>query len=204
MVQDSTLPSPADVGIECPLVVSPSCGPDLADVLFRLDPVLKFRSFRLAGFDRWLREDLYQEGISAIARATVRYNPAIGSLDGYAASCAINRMRHVCRAHRYRRIHLIPLDLGPEADADDKPELAYAGAEMFVANKMDGASIRDLLPFVLSSRERRVIESLFFEELPATLIGRKLRISAPRVTQIKYAALAKLRTALRIPKIPLN
>lgn len=172
---------------------STSRSSDLSDFLNGLEPTLKARSVQFADGDEQLARDLYQEGAIAAIGAVFRYNPAIGTLEGFAAWRAINRMRDVKRAHTTRAARTVP-----ECSEDD-PCLCDEGAVAALVDAIDAANLRPLLKHVLTNRQREVVEAIYYLGLTSSETGLLLRISAQRVNQLHVLAVKRLRGALRLP-----
>lgn len=177
---------------------SASARSDPASVLIRIAPVLEASSVKFAGNRRQLRRDLLEEGTAAAVLAVRRYNPAIGTVDGYAITCACNRMLVVRRNHRRycARCERLVLD---EAEGPLTPEPIDIGARERLANAVDSSALRALVTSILTSRERQVIEAVYFGSMSSKATAAKLGISAVRVGQLEGAALAKLRVSLTQP-----
>jgi len=196
MVHINTLPVTA--GDDTSLASSNDAfhNPELSAFLLGLEPTLKTNASRLANGDRALAEDLYQEGAVAVVAAVCRYHSGVGTLEGYAAWCAINRMRDVKRSHVVRTARIVPSLQEDDTCVSDEDAVAV------LVDGIDAASLRPLLARVLSKRQHAVVEALYYRGLSSSDASQLLGISKQRVNQLHVSAVRNLRAALGVPVDP--
>ena len=170
-------------------------------LLCRLDPVLCGLARKIAGERVDLREDYFQEGALGALQAMASFVPSKGNLDHYATRCAHGRMLNYRRSLR-RRANELSVGLFNESDQKEERIPAAYSAQLLLTdreqarsmeNRVDAMGVWALAATILSPNERRVIQSMFFDGMRANEVGRNMRLSAPRITQLYAAGVAKLR-----------
>ena len=172
-----------------------------AGLFRRLDPVLRGLSYKIAGERADLREDYFQEGALAVAKAQASFVPRKGNIDRYATRSAHGRMLNYHRKLLAQR-NEVPVGLFAEGSPGDRqpPEAHVALIEVAdteqgrrTENRVDATMIWASAARILTRNERSVIHLMFFEGLRANEIAVELALSAPRITQLYASGVAKLR-----------
>ena len=132
----------------------------------------------------------------------VSFVPGKGNLDHYATRCAHGRMLNYRRSLR-RRANELSVGLFNESDQKEERIPAAYSAPLFsltdreqarsMENRVDAMGVWALVATILTPNERRVIHLMFFDGMRANEVARNMRLSAPRITQLYAAAVAKLR-----------
>lgn len=177
---------------------------EAAAILQRLQPMIANLSSRLATGVADEREDFQQEGTLAVLTALSRFDPRKGKAERYAARYAkgwlLNRRRwFVSRRHEVTvgLFGEFPLD-GVQGKA--RLEAMRRSADQPAADRelgrIDSERVRELALRTLTARELLMIELVYFEGLQPKEAAVRMRISAPRASQLIAAGLAKLRRHL--------
>jgi RNA polymerase sigma factor (sigma-70 family) len=87
---------------------------------------------------------------------------------------------------------IVSLDETPQGEEGDRQDWQEQIADEEVAQTIDRCLVRDLVAR-LPERERLIIERLFWDGDNLTSIAKDLRVSIPRVHQLKEQAIARLR-----------
>jgi RNA polymerase sigma factor (sigma-70 family) len=141
------------------------------------------------------REDLLQEAIIGLLRATHGFDPAAGTRFAVFAAVAVrNHLCNVLTERRQRPLRRLPVDpTGLALEQEDRrgpaPHSAAALAD-------DQEHVRRLLR-LLSRRERFIVRLYFWNELSFARIGGLVGLSGERVRQIFERSLGRLRRATR-------
>jgi RNA polymerase sigma factor (sigma-70 family) len=151
---------------------------------------LYLRRARLLGV-AW--EDLHQEAVVALLRASKGFNPAVGvKFSSYAGVAVRNHLQNVLAARRNRTSLTLPTtEDGTPFEPEDRLAAAPDSAAILKDEKQRVAQLmRLLLP-----RERTIFHKYFWEERSFAQIGTQLGLSGERVRQIFDNSLRRLRRA---------
>lgn len=171
-----------------------------AALFCRIDPVLRGLARKIAGELIDLRDDLFQEGALGVVKAVASFKPSKGNLDHYATRCARGRMLNYRRS-LHRRMGEMSLDLLIETGEKEKRSTAGRMARRLLSDRdqvreaqtrFDAMRIWDSAATILTAKERRVIQSIFFDGIRANQTARNMGLSAPRITQLYAKGIAKL------------
>lgn len=175
------------------------------DLLYRLTPIVKGIARKLAGNDHHAQEDYFQEASIAIYKAVLTHDPGEGSLEHYATMCARRRMMNRSRWFNLRRNEITVgnfIETGEEkAGAALEVDHELRGVKnsgTSIYDAVDGSFIWDLALAELTNQEMKALRLVYAEGLLASETAVKLKVSAPRVTQLINAALSKLRNILAL------
>ena len=182
---------------------------DAGDVLRHLQPMLTAMASKLSRGDRDLEADYLQDGACAVLTAVSRFNRMKGSAVCYAARFArgslLNRRRWL--AYRQRELAVGAFE---DADLEGDGESAHGFRRLAAAagqslnqvfDAVDCRLLRDLAYRTLTAMELNAFELVHFEGYRPKEAAVKLRVSAPRITQLVASALTKIRA--RLPEIAL-
>jgi RNA polymerase sigma factor (sigma-70 family) len=192
--------TPSSTGSVAHSTASPTIESVTAELFRRMDPVLRGLARKIAG--EWIdqREDFFQEGALGVVKAIASFKPNKGNLDHYATRCARGRMLNYRRSLS-KRVGGMPLDLLIETGEKEKRSNTGRTARRLLSDRdqiqeaqsrFDGMIIWNSAAGILTPKERKVIESIFFDGIRANETARKMGLSAPRVTQLYSAGIAKL------------
>jgi RNA polymerase sigma factor (sigma-70 family) len=146
------------------------------------------------------REDLLQEAIIGLLRASHGFRPEVGTRFGVFASVAIrNHLLNFISERRQRPFRALLADgTGQVSEQEDHrgqpPHSAAALAD-------ERARVGDLLR-LLSRRERFIVRLYFWNELSFARIGALVGLSGERVRQIFERSLRRLRRATHPRALP--
>jgi RNA polymerase sigma factor (sigma-70 family) len=177
---------------------------EAAAILERLQPMIANLSSRLASGVPDEREDFQQEGTLAVLTALGRFDSTKGKAERYAARYAkgwlLNRRRWFVSRRREVTVGLFgefPLD-GVRGRA--RLEAMRRSGDQLGADRhlsrIDSERVRELAVRTLTARELLMIELVYFEGLQLKEAAVRMRISAPRASQLIAAGLSKLRQRL--------
>jgi RNA polymerase sigma factor (sigma-70 family) len=148
------------------------------------------RSARAIGLT-W--EDLHQEAVIGLLRASRGFNPEVGvKFSSYAGVAVRHHLQNVLAARRSRAPLGLPTqEDGKPIDPEDRRSIGPDAAAILADEKEHVAQLlRLLLP-----RERRIFEMYFWEDQSFAQIGDRIGLSGERVRQIFEASLRRLRRA---------
>jgi len=129
-------------------------------------------------------DELVQAGSIGLIKAVDRFDPSRGTeLAAYAAPLIEGEVRHHLRQRSRRIARESPgrTDVSDNADHDERSE-----ARLLLEQGWQG----------LSSRDRRLLELRYFEDLSQAEIARAVGLSQAQVSRLLRAALDRLRTQL--------
>jgi RNA polymerase sigma factor (sigma-70 family) len=139
------------------------------------------------------REDLYQEAVVGLLRASQAFNPGAGTQFVTFASVVIrNHLRNVVTGRRFRALRELaadpdsgPVDLEDGRGQPPPAVAAVADEREYVARLMR----------LLNSRERAIVRLHVWNELPFERIGLQVGLSGERVRQVFVRSMQRLRRA---------
>ena len=138
-------------------------------------------------------EDLHQEAVVGLLRASQGFNPAIGvKFSSYAGVAIRHHLHNVLSARRYRATPSLPTqEDGALIEPEDR-RTAAPDASAILADEKErvGRLMRLLLP-----RERTIFHMYFWDDLSFAQIGLRIGLSGERVRQIFDGSLRRLRRA---------
>jgi RNA polymerase sigma factor (sigma-70 family) len=141
-------------------------------------------------------DDLHQEAVVGLLRASQGFNPALGvKFSSYAGVAIRHHLQNVLTTRRYRATFGLPTHedgtlIEPEDRRGQSPD---APAILADEKARVGEFLRLLLP-----RERNIFELYFWHDLSFAQIGAQLRLSGERVRQIFDRSLRRLRRAAEV------
>jgi RNA polymerase sigma factor (sigma-70 family) len=138
------------------------------------------------------REDLLQEAVIGLLRATHGFDPALGRRFAAFASVAIrNHLLNFLAERRQRPLRGLLTDRATAVEQEDyRCQPPHSAA--FVAD--DCEHVRGLLR-LLDRRERYIVRLYFWDDLSFARIGALVGLSGERVRQIFNRSLRRLRRA---------
>jgi RNA polymerase sigma factor (sigma-70 family) len=150
------------------------------------------RRARVLGFTR---EDLQQEAVVGLLRASYRFDPTVGAPFSNFAGLAIRHHLHnVLIARRHRPWRGFPANSGGVAfdheDPHAEPPDAWA---MFNDEKEQVARLLRRL----NSREQLIIQMYFWNDMSFAQIGALVGLSGERIRQVFDRSIGRLRRAVR-------
>jgi RNA polymerase sigma factor (sigma-70 family) len=139
------------------------------------------------------REDLYQEAVVGLLRASQAFNPGAGTqFVTFAAVVVRNHLRNVVTGRRFRALRELPVDRDSGAV---EPEDARGQAPAAVAAVADEREYVARLMRLLNSRERAIVRLHVWNDLPFERIGLEIGLSGERVRQVYVRSMQRLRRA---------
>ncbi len=139
------------------------------------------------------REDLYQEAVVGLLRASQAFNPGAGTqFVTFAAVVVRNHLCNVVTGRRFRALRELPVDRDTGAA---EPEDCRGAAPAAVAAVADEREYVARLLRLLNSRERAIVRLHVWNELPFERIGLQVGLSGERVRQVFVRSMQRLRRA---------
>lgn len=182
----------------------PSCE---EEVLSQFTPQLRRLAARLCHGDPHLRQDLFQEGASALVCAARRFDSQRGTrFSSLAYGYMRGRMLNFLRAER-RHAHCISMQEAswqPDADEPTEDDCLPVGAAE-VQHQLAEFLFRVELQFLrepirhfqsaFTPKQRQILNLRLQDGLGPSEIARELGVSPARITQVLNEAVAKLKKA---------
>jgi RNA polymerase sigma factor (sigma-70 family) len=150
------------------------------------------RRARALGFTR---EDLQQEAVVGLLRASHRFDPAVGTpFSGFAGLAIRHHLHNVLIARRHRPWRGLPANPGGAVfdHEDPRAERPDARATFNDEKEQVGRLLRQL-----SSREQLIIQMYFWNDMSFAQIGALVGLSGERIRQVFDRSMGRLRRAVR-------
>jgi len=141
-------------------------------------------------------EDLHQEAVIGLLRASKGFNPNFGvKFSSYAGVAVRNHLQNVLATRRNHAPKGMPtLEDGTALEPEDRRATPPDAAAILADEKERVAQLmRQLLP-----RERTIFQMYFWEDMSFAQIGARIRLSGERVRQIFEGSLRRLRRTARV------
>ncbi|HKI31234.1 MAG TPA: sigma-70 family RNA polymerase sigma factor [Gemmataceae bacterium] len=138
-------------------------------------------------------EDLHQEAVVALLRASRGFNPAVGvKFSSYAGVAVRHHLHNVLTTRRYHATRGLPThEDGALIEPEDRHTVPPDAAAILADEKERVARLmRLLLP-----RERAIFQMYFWDDMSFAQIGTQVGLSGERVRQIFDRSLRRLRQA---------
>ena len=175
-------------------------------LLERLHLLITGSTARAAAEFPAFREDFTSESALAVLIAAKRFQPSKGEAEHFAARYLRGGLLNSRRSlrHLYREV---PLDTFQSSNGEDpsgsRDDPHYQHLQTYDAvrrleNSVDARKIWGVAPTVLTANELQVISLIYLEDVTATEAAAQMKISVPRVSQLRTSALKKLRKHLGI------
>ncbi len=132
-------------------------------LLVAFAPLVHGLSRRLSGPDRFLREDLAQEGYLAICRAILAHRPDRGPFPAFAKACVRNRMVSVLRSLPRERLREDPREAGIAVLEPDLSAIERSDALDRLLKELSDAERRALFAYLEAGSVRAAAERLGWE-----------------------------------------
>jgi len=141
------------------------------------------------------RDDLHQEAVVGLLRASRGFNPTIGTQFSSFACIAIrHHLQNVLTARRFRVLRGLPVNAqGTVFDSED----CRAEPPETLAIFAEGKERVSRLLRLLQARERAIFQMYFWNDMSFAQIGEHVGLSGERVRQIFDRALGRLRRAVQ-------
>jgi RNA polymerase sigma factor (sigma-70 family) len=141
------------------------------------------------------REDLQQEAVLGLLRASQGFDPAVGTPFGPFACLVIrNHLHNVLVARRHRSLRALPANPdGPAFDHEDPHAEPPDAAAIFDDEKEQVARLLRLL----SPRDQLIFQMYFWQDRSFAQIGALVGLSGERIRQVFDRSMGRLRRAVR-------
>jgi len=143
------------------------------------------------------REDLQQEAVVGLLRASHGFNPTLGTqFSSFACIAVRHHLQNVLTARRFRVLRGLPVGAtGTVFDSEDcHTQPPDAAAMLSEGKERVGRLLR-----LLQARERAIFQMYFWNNMSFAQIGEHVGLSGERVRQIFDRALGRLRRATHAP-----
>jgi RNA polymerase sigma factor (sigma-70 family) len=150
------------------------------------------RRARSLGFTR---DDLQQEAVVGLLRASYGFDPAVGTpFSSFAGLVIRHHLHNVLIARCYRPFPGIPTHAnGTAVDHEDPHAEAPDAATIFAEEKEQVARLLRLL----DPREQLIFQMYFWNEMSFAQIGGLVGLSGERIRQVFERSMGRLRRAVR-------
>lgn len=141
-------------------------------------------------------EDLQQEAVIGLLRASQGFNPDYGvKFSSYAGVAIRHHLHNVLSARRYRATPALPtFEDGTVLEPEDRRSVAPDAAAILADEKDRVARLMRLL----HPRERAIFQMYFWDEMSFAQIGARVGLSGERVRQLFEGSLRRLRRAAQV------
>ncbi len=139
------------------------------------------------------REDLHQEAVVGLLRASHGFNPSLGTqFSSFACIAVRHHLQNVLTARRFRMLRGLPVSpQGTVFDSEDGHTQSPDAAAMLSEGKERVTRLLRLL----QARERAIFQMYFWRDMSFAQIGEHVGLSGERVRQIFDRAMGRLRRA---------
>jgi len=150
------------------------------------------RRARTLGFTR---EDLQQEAVVGLMRASHGFDSAVGTpFSSFACLAVRHQLHNVLIARRYRPFRGIPSHPNGTAFDHEDPHAEPPDAEAILADEKE--QVARLLR-LLSPREQLIFQMYFWNDRSFAQIGALVGLSGERIRQVFERSMGRLRRAVR-------